>query len=66
MYLNGRFYFHAWPEVYLRGWVAVDPTFGQFPANAAHLRFTIGGMAQQIDLLRLIGHLGIDVVSTKG
>lgn len=59
---DGRFYYHAWPEVYLNGWVAVDPTFGQFPADAAHLRFTIGGLGRQADLLRLMGNLQIDLL----
>ncbi len=62
VYLRGRFYYHAWPEVYLNGWVAVDPTFGQFPADAAHLRFTIGGLARQVELIRLIGQLKLQVV----
>ncbi len=62
VYLRGRFYYHAWPEVYLNGWVAVDPTFGQFPADASHLRFTIGGLARQVELIRLIGQLKLDVV----
>ena len=61
-YVNGKFYFHAWPEVFLGRWVAVDPTFGQFPADAAHLRFIIGGLAKQAALLRLIGTLQIDVL----
>jgi hypothetical protein len=61
-YIDGRFYYHAWPEVYLNGWVAVDPTFGQFPADAAHLRFTIGGLERQAELLRLMGNLEIDVL----
>lgn len=63
VYLRGHFYYHAWPEVYLNGWVAVDPTFGQFPADAAHLRFTIGGLARQMELIRLIGRLKLEVVS---
>jgi hypothetical protein len=62
VYLRGRFYYHAWPEVYLNGWVAVDPTFGQFPADASHLRFTVGGLARQVELIRLIGQLRLDVV----
>jgi hypothetical protein len=62
VYVNGRFYYHAWPEVYLNGWVAVDPTLGQFPADAAHLRFTIGGLARQFELIRLIGRLELDVL----
>ena len=65
VYSNGSFFYHAWPEVWLNGWVAVDPTFGQFPADAAHLRFTIGGLARQMELIRLIGRLQLDVLSTE-
>jgi len=65
VYVDGRFYYHAWPEVYLDGWVAVDPTFGQFPADAAHLRFTIGGLARQVELIQLIGRLQLTVIDTE-
>ena len=64
-YVDGKFYYHAWPEVRLRSWVAVDPTFGQFPADAAHLRFVTGGFGRQVELLRLIGNLRIDVIDTR-
>jgi len=64
-FVRGKFYYHAWPEVYLGDWVAVDPTFGQFPADAAHLRFVIGGLAQQAELLRLMGRLQISVVEAR-
>jgi hypothetical protein len=60
-----KFYYHAWPEVYLGRWVAVDPTFGEFPADAGHLRFVTGGLGRQVELLRLIGTLGIDVVESR-
>jgi len=62
VYVNDAFFYHAWPEVWLGQWVAVDPTFGQYPADAAHLRFVIGGLAQQVEILRLIGKLDIEVV----
>jgi Transglutaminase-like superfamily len=65
VYVRGRFYYHAWPEVYLGRWVAVDPTFGQFPADAAHLRFTIGGLARQLELAQLFGRLTISVVGVE-
>jgi hypothetical protein len=61
-FINGKFYYHAWPEVLFDRWVAVDPTFGEFPADAAHLRLIIGGLNRQVELLRLMGTLGIDVV----
>ena len=64
-FVNGKFYYHAWPEVYLHDWVAVDPTFGQFPADASHLRFVVGGLTRQIELLRLMGNLKIDVVEAR-
>ena len=65
VYLNGSFFYHAWPEVWLdEEWVAVDPTFDQAPADAAHIRFVIGGLAQQVEIVRLIGALDIDVVQT--
>ena len=62
-YVDGKFYYHAWPEVYLGRWVAVDPTFGEFPADAAHLRFVVGGLARQAELIHLIGVLRIDVLA---
>ena len=62
LYLGGRFYYHAWPEVYLGDWVAVDPTFDQFPADAAHLRLAIGSLARQVELARLIGALKLETL----
>lgn len=69
-------YYHAWPEVYagvsgiaafttpetLGGWYALDPTLGQEPADAGHLRFLVGGLDRQIDLLKLIGKLEVEVL----
>ena len=61
--VNGRFYYHAWPEVWLNdGWLAVDPTLGQYPADATHLRFLVGDLVRQLELVRLIGRLELDVV----
>ncbi|MFC1791184.1 transglutaminase family protein, partial [Gemmatimonadota bacterium] len=62
VYVNEAFFYHAWPEVWLGQWVAVDPTFDQYPADAAHLRFVVGGLANQVEIVRLIGNLGIEVV----
>lgn len=62
VFVNGAFFYHAWPEVWLGEWVAVDPTFGQYPADASHLRFVIGGLAQQVEIVRLIGNLDIEVL----
>ena len=42
--------------------MAVDPTFGQYPADAAHIRFVVGGLAQHVEIIRLIGRLNIEVL----
>lgn len=60
--MDGRFYYHAWPEVYAGSWVAVDPTFGQFPADATHIRLILGGPEKQIAILKLVGNLKIDII----
>jgi hypothetical protein len=62
IYMDGRFYYHAWAEVYLNEWIAVDPTFDQFPADAAHLPIATGGLARQVELVPLIGRLKLEVL----
>lgn len=57
---GGPYYYHTWAEVYLGDWVAVDPTFGEFPADAAHLRLVSGRVIQPTDLTLLLGRLTLD------
>ncbi|HET7790422.1 MAG TPA: transglutaminase-like domain-containing protein [Gemmatimonadales bacterium] len=57
LYAEGRFYYHAWAEVYVGRWETADPTFDQFPADAHHLRFATGGLARTAELTRTIGRL---------
>jgi hypothetical protein len=62
-YKDGYFYYHAWPEVYMNKWIAIDPTLGQFPADASHIRLLSGDIDKQLQLLSIIGKLklkGID------
>jgi hypothetical protein len=59
---DGRFYYHAWAEVYLGDWVPVDPLLGQLPADAGRLRLVTGGLARRVDLLRLIGNLRLETL----
>ncbi len=56
------FYYHAWPEVYLGSWIAIDPTFGQFPADATHIKLVEGDLEEQLALVRVVGNLQIDVL----
>lgn len=59
---DGHYYYHAWAEVYLRDWVAVDPTLDQFPADVAHLRLVADGLARPTDLAPRVGRLTIDTL----
>jgi transglutaminase-like putative cysteine protease len=62
VYMRGAFYYHAWSEVWLGGWVSVDPVLNQFPADVTHVKFLEGDIDRQIDILRLIGNLQIEVL----
>jgi len=57
VYLEGKFYYHAWPEVFAGRWITLDPVFGQLPADATHLRLTTGGLERQVEIAKLIGRL---------
>ena len=62
----GAFYYHAWPEVYLgasAGWVPIDPTFGEFPADATHLKLVEGNLDRQVEIIAVMGRLQLEPVS---
>ena len=69
--VQGAFYYHAWPEVYLdegngRGyWLPVDPTLNEFPANTTHVRLMRGGLDRQAAILPLIGRLSMEVLDME-
>ena len=65
VYLNGRFYYHAWNLLYLGKWITVDSLFGQMPADVTHIRFSTGDQKEQLDLMRIIGNLKIKVTEYK-
>ena len=65
VYLDGAFYYHAWSEVWLGYWVAVDPVFNQFPADATHIKFIQGGPEEHMALLKVIGQIQMEVVEYK-
>jgi hypothetical protein len=65
-YMGGQFYYHAWPEVFVGRWLALDPTLGQFPADPLHLRLLTGGIESQYEVLGILGRgAAIEVVETR-
>lgn len=66
VYLRGRFYYHAWNRVYLGRWITVDALFNQIPSDVTHIRFSVGSPDQQLDLMGVIGKIGLRVIETEG
>jgi hypothetical protein len=64
-YKEEYFYYHAWPEVYIGGWFAIDPTLGQWPADAAHIRLLTGGLDKQLRLVSVMGKLRIEGIEWR-
>jgi len=62
VYLNGRFYYHAWNLLYLGKWITVDSLFGQIPADVTHIRFSSGDLRQQLDLITIIGKIKLKII----
>jgi transglutaminase-like putative cysteine protease len=62
VYVNGSFYYHAWNEVYLDGWVSIDSTLNQIPADVTHVKFVEGDLEQQILILKIVGKMAVDVL----
>jgi hypothetical protein len=53
---NGeRLRYRAWAEVWLDGWVPVDPTLGQFPADGGHFRLLVDATARPSTLIPMLG-----------
>lgn len=62
IYMEGKFYYHAWAQVYLGTWVAVDPLLNQVPADATHIRLVEGDLDKQLDIVRIIGRLKVEIL----
>lgn len=62
--LDGFFY-HAWPEVYVGKWIAMEPTLGQPIADATHIKLVNGNIEKWPRLIPYIGQLQVDVMSVE-
>jgi hypothetical protein len=54
------FLYHAWPEVYVGEWRALDPTFGQNEVDATHIKLTEGTQGNPFRLMEFVGKIEID------
>jgi len=61
-YHEGSFYYHAWPAVYVGGWIEMDPTWGQQTVDATHIRLAEGELGDQMELMTIVGRAEIEVL----
>jgi hypothetical protein len=43
-------------------WVAVDPLLNQVPADPTHIRLIMGELDRQVQLVKVLGRLGVKIV----
>lgn len=59
--LGDAFYYHAWNGIFIGRWIPVDATFGQFPADATHIKLKEGNIEQQVKVLKVVDRVRIKV-----
>jgi len=65
LYSEGRFYYHAWVEAFLGDWVSIDPVLNQIPADATHIKFIEGDLSRQVEMLRVVGKIRVEVIAAR-
>lgn len=63
--IGGTYYYHAWAEVMLHQWVGVDPTLGQFPVDASHLRLLADGVGAHAEMSRVLDGVHVTPLRTS-
>jgi transglutaminase-like putative cysteine protease len=58
----GGFGYHAWTEVWVGRWIAVDPSWNEVPANATHIHM---GGPDDVQWIGTLGDLEIDVLGME-
>ena len=53
------FLYHAWPEIFVGEWRAMDPTFGQDRADATHIKLTENSDESPFHLMEFVGKVAI-------
>lgn len=66
-YADGRFLYHAWPEVWVGNntWVALEPTWGRPFADATHIKLAEGEITDVLSLAQDVGNYRIEVLSAR-
>jgi hypothetical protein len=63
---RGGFLYHAWAESFVNGWLAVDPTLKQVPADATHIKIASEDKGDDAGtLLKMVGKVKLDVLEYR-
>jgi transglutaminase-like putative cysteine protease len=65
VYTRGKFFYHAWTEAYVGGWVTLDATMNQLPVDATHITLVQGDLEKQVEITGLIGKLGVEILEYR-
>jgi transglutaminase-like putative cysteine protease len=74
VFADGKFLYHAWPEVWVgagdskdiaAGWVALEPTFGAPFADATHIKLAEGEITDVARIAADVGSYQIDVLEAR-
>lgn len=65
VYADGKFYYHAWDEVWVGQWLPMDATLATDFVDATHVKFTEGGVPDMFRIAAIIGRLRIDILSIQ-
>ncbi|MBV6521111.1 MAG: hypothetical protein MNPFHGCM_01238 [Gemmatimonadaceae bacterium] len=62
---DGRVHTHTWAEVFLQGWIPVDPFLREFPASPAHVRLLVDDVDATEEFNRAVASLRVDILSSR-
>jgi hypothetical protein len=67
VYIGSKgFLYHSWAESFVGEWLAVDPTFGQVPADATHIKLVEGDSPAELAAIGgIVGKVGARVVEQR-
>ena len=65
VYMDGRFYYHAWNSLYLGEWITADALMNQLPADVTHIRLVRGDSIEQAEILGAVGNLSIQILKAE-
>jgi len=63
--VENRFLYHAWTEGFFGGWISMDATLNQMPADATHIKLVHGGLDRQVKIIGLIGRLKLEIIDYR-